>query len=137
MKAGRLDPKHAKNFNTTMINDYFDKMKALHLHFLGGIPSEHIWNMDEKGIQLGGGQKNTSKKYFYLKDQKQKYRLKSDNLELITVLECVSAAGDAIPPSFCLQNGTVPDLHTLNDNQSGGCVYRCAFSYQLHETMMA
>lgn len=55
VKAGRLDPKCAKNFNTTVINDYFDKMEALHACFPTGIPPEHIWNMDKKGIQLGGG----------------------------------------------------------------------------------
>ena len=51
------------------------------------------------------------------------YRLKSDNLKLVTVLECVSATGEVVPPLFCLQNGTVPDLHTLNDDQWGRCVY--------------
>ena len=118
-KGARLDPKRAKNFNKTVINDYFDRLEALHGRFSGGIPAEHIWNMDEKGIQLGGGRKNMGTKYFYSRSQKQKSRLKSDNLELVTVLECVSAAGDIVPPSFCLQSGSAPDLRNLRDDQWG------------------
>ena len=118
-KAARLDLKRASNFNAAVISDYFDKLEALNARFPGGIPPQHIWNMDEKGIQMGGGRKNTNKKLLYLKGQKQKYRLKSDNLELVTVIECVSAAGDIVPPSFCLKNGSVPDLRGLNDDQWG------------------
>ena len=114
MKPAKLDPKRAKNFNEAIINDYFDKLDALHAKY-DGIPPEHIWNMDEKGVQMGGGRKKSSKKYYYLKNQKHKYRIRSDNLELSTILECISAAGDSVPPSFCLQNGSVPDLRELDD----------------------
>ena len=37
-----------------------------------------IWNMDEQGIQMGGGRKNSGKGYFY-------HQISSDNLELVTV----------------------------------------------------
>jgi hypothetical protein len=103
-KPAKLDPKRAKNFNETVINDYFDKLEELHGRYPGGIPPEHIWNMDEKGIQMGGGRKKSSKKYYFLKSQKHRYRISSDNLELVTILECISAAGEIVPPSFCLQN---------------------------------
>ena len=114
MKPAKLDPKRAKNFNETIINDYFDKIEGLHEKY-DGIPPEHIWNMDEKGIQLGGGRKKSSKKFFFMKGQKDKYRIRNDNLELSTILECILAAGDAVPPSFCLQNGSIPDLRELDD----------------------
>jgi len=123
-KGTKLDPKRAKNFNETVINDYFDKLESLHARFPGGIPPEHIWNMDKKGIQLGGGRKNSSKKYLYLKNKRSKYKIRSDNLELVTVIECISAAGDAVPPSFCLQGATAPDLRTFNDDEFGRCVIR-------------
>ena len=118
-KPSKLDPKRAKHFNETIINDYFDKLEDLHSRYPGGIPPEHIWNMDEKGIQMGGGCKKTGKKYYYFKDQKQRYRISSDNLELVTILECISAAGDIVPPSFCLQNGSKPDLRDLDDDEWG------------------
>lgn len=42
VKPAKLDPKHTKNFNETVINDYFDKLEDLHARYYGGIPSEHI-----------------------------------------------------------------------------------------------
>ena len=119
MKPTKLDPKQAKHFNKAIINDYFDKLEELYSRYPSGIPLEHVWNMDEKGVQMGGGQKKTSKKYYYLEDQKQRYRISSDNLELVTIVECISAAGDSVLPSFCLQNGSRPDLCDLNDNAWG------------------
>jgi len=118
-RATKLDPKRAKNFNEAIIRDYFNKMEDLHARFPGGIPPQHIWNMDKKGIQMGGGRKNIGKKYLYLKHKKQKYQIRSDNLELVTIIECVSAAGEVVPPSFCLQEGSWPDLRELDDNQWG------------------
>ena len=77
---------------------------------------------------MGSGQKNSGRKYLYLKHKKQKYHIQSNNLELVTVIECVSAAGEVVPPSFCLQEGTLPDLRELDDNQWG----RYVFTQQLH-----
>jgi len=75
LKGTMLNPKHTKNFNQTVINDYFDQMEHLHAQFPGGIPPQHIWNMDEKGIQMGGSQKNSGRKYLFLKHKKQKYHI--------------------------------------------------------------
>ena len=119
-KPAKLDPKRAKHFNETIINDYFDKLEALHAKYPGSIPPEHIWNMDEKGIQMGGGRKKSNKKFYYMKDQKQKYRICSDNLKLVTILECILAAGDVVSLSFCLQNGSTPDLRNKLDNSQFG-----------------
>jgi hypothetical protein len=118
-KGTKLNPQHMKHFNETVIKDYFDQMECLHACFPGGIPPQHIWNMDEKGIQIGSGQKNSGKKYLFLKHKKQKYHIRSNNLELVTVIECVSAAGEVVPPSFCLQEGSWPDLRKLDNNQWG------------------
>jgi hypothetical protein len=65
--------------------------------------------MDEKGIQFGGGRKN-AKKYFHISSMKRGnfYRVRSDNLELMTVIECVSPSGLTIPPSFILSDGPTP-----------------------------
>jgi hypothetical protein len=97
-----LNPKCMKNFNQTVINDYFDQMEHLYARFPGEIPPQHIWNMDKKGIQMDGSRKNSGRKYLFLKYKKQKYHIWSNNLELVTVIECVSAAGEVVPPSFCL-----------------------------------
>ena len=117
-KPAKLNPKRAKHFNEAVIHDFYNQWEGLNEKH-NGIPPEHVWNWDEKGIQMGGGRKKSSKKYYFLKDQRHCYRLRSDNLELVTILECISAAGDAVPPSFCLQNGTRPDLQELSDDEWG------------------
>ncbi|KAF9488983.1 hypothetical protein BDN71DRAFT_1364629, partial [Pleurotus eryngii] len=38
------------------------------------------------------------------------YKASSDNLELSTLLECVSAAGLTVPLLFVLQDGPLPDI---------------------------
>ena len=53
-------------------------MEHLHACFPSGIPPQHIWNMDEKGIQMGSGRKNSGKKYLFLKYKKHKYLIQSD-----------------------------------------------------------
>ena len=119
LRAMKLDPKCTKNFNEAVIHDYFNKMEDLYARFPGGIPPQHIWNMDEKGIQMGGGQKNSGKKHLFLKQRKYKYIIQSNNLKLVTIIECVSAAREVVPPSFCLQEGSWPNLHELDDSQWG------------------
>ena len=118
-KPAKLDPKRAKNLNKTIVNDYFDKWEELNEQY-GGIPPEHIWNMDEKGVQMGGGHKNSGKGYFYIHDHHNCYRISSDNLELVTVVECVSAAGESAPTAFVLSDGPLPDLRKLVSDKSFG-----------------
>lgn len=108
-RPAKLDPKRANNFNNPVVEDFFDELEGLH-NWYGEIPPDHLWNEDEKGVQIGGGCKNSGKKFYFLRDQKNRYRLGSDNLELVTIMECVSAAGDVIPPSFVLSEGPEPDL---------------------------
>jgi hypothetical protein len=104
-----LDPKRAQNFNATNISNYFDLLDKLNKDY-GGIPPEQIWNMDEKGLQMGGGRKNNGRKFYHPREMKKKnvYRLKYDNLELVTVVEAISAVGESIPPSFVLSEGEKP-----------------------------
>jgi hypothetical protein len=75
--------------------------------------------MDEKGCQMGGGRKNSGRKYIFTRGRKDRYRLRSDNLELATVIECISAAGDAVPPTFVLSDGPLPNVRDLPDGSVG------------------
>ena len=60
----------------------------------------NIYNMDEKGIQRGGGRKVQNIKYFVPRGRRTNYKLRSANLELVTIIECVSADGGNILPGF-------------------------------------
>lgn len=65
-KTWKLDPKWTNNFNQSTYNDFANKYPALHEKY-GGIPSEHIWNMDEKVIQMGGSCKKGGKVQVFFK----------------------------------------------------------------------
>ena len=58
-----LDPKWAVCFNYPSIKSYFEQLKAVIEEH--EIPWENIYNMDEKGCQLGGGCKGRRQKYLF------------------------------------------------------------------------
>ncbi|THU84575.1 hypothetical protein K435DRAFT_687196, partial [Dendrothele bispora CBS 962.96] len=100
-----LDPKRAKAFNFTTVNHHFNLLEKLLEE--RGIPWENVYNMDEKGIQLGGGRKGSQEKYFFARDDKIMYRLQSDELQLVTVLDVVCADGSAdVKPCFVFSGTT-------------------------------
>lgn len=93
-----LDPKRAKAFNQPVVNRYFDELaRILDEH---EIPIENVYNMDEKGCQRGGGKKSSRQKYFFAKGSKTRYKQRSANLELVTILEAVCADGTSLKPGF-------------------------------------
>lgn len=97
-KPSGLDPKRAQAFNRTVVEDHFKHLEAIINEF--NIPWSQIYNMDEKGIQRGGGQRLQNIKYFVPRGQRTNYKLRSANLELVTIIECVSADGGNILPGF-------------------------------------
>lgn len=100
-RTSALDPKRARSFNYTAVKDYFDKLKAIiEMH---DIPVENIYNMDEKGCQLGGGRKQGRRKYLFGRGSRQKYRIRDANLELATVVEYASADGWSGKPYIIFQ----------------------------------
>ena len=56
--------------------------------------------MDEKGCQRGGGRRLRLIRFFVPKGRRPRHKLRSDKLELVTVLECVAADGGNIKPGF-------------------------------------
>jgi hypothetical protein len=97
-KSAGLDPKRAKAFNHPVVNRYFDELAELVEKL--GIPLENIYNMDEKGCQRGGGKKTSRRKYLYSRRQRAKYKHRSANLELITIIEAICADGTELKPGF-------------------------------------
>ncbi|THU83132.1 DDE-domain-containing protein, partial [Dendrothele bispora CBS 962.96] len=97
--VSRLDPKRAKAFNYTTVNRHFELLKSVLDE--NDIPWENVYNMDEKGIQLGGGRRGSQEKYFFDSEDQMMYRLQSDDLQLVTIIDCVGADGTAeIKPCF-------------------------------------
>jgi hypothetical protein len=64
------------------------------------IPPENIYNMDEKGIQLGLGKRVAA---LVDHDQKTAYQVEDGNRELVTIIETVCADRTALHPSVIYQ----------------------------------
>ncbi|KAK0481103.1 DDE superfamily endonuclease-domain-containing protein, partial [Armillaria luteobubalina] len=118
-KLGRgsgLDPKRAKAFNYSTVQSHFALLKEhMETH---NIPWENVYNMDEKGIQLGGGRRGSQQKFFFSRADTSKYKLKSDDLQLVTIIEAVCADGSSdIPPGFVFAGSTkFPECVATSEN---------------------
>jgi hypothetical protein len=93
-----LDPKRGQAFNQPVVGRHFDLFLQIVKKY--DIPMENIYNMDEKGCQRGGGRKQSGRKYFVPRCRRPRYRQRSANLELITVIECICTDGTNILPGF-------------------------------------
>ena len=98
-RAAGLDPKRAHAFNRATVENYFKALQDILIQY--GIKWRNVY-MDEKSIQLGGGSKGRRRKYFFDRRLRAKFRvrMRSANLQLVTIIECVCADGSAAPPGF-------------------------------------
>ena len=93
-----LDAVRAQNFNPAVV--------SCHFHLLGNflekydVPPENMYNMDEKGIQLGGGRKLDGTRYVFSRAQQNRVKTQGASLELVTTIECVAANGSNLKPCF-------------------------------------
>jgi len=96
-----FDPKHAQNFNPTVVGHHFQLLgNFLDIH---NIPWENVYNMDEKGIQLGSGRKLDNTQYLYFWEQCNHVKVQSPDLELVMTIKCIAADGGLLMPGivFC------------------------------------
>lgn len=104
--AKPLDGKRASGFNRVVVERHLREWETCIQEW--GIPVENIYNMDEKGIQMGGPRNGSGQKYVLSREEKKAarpYVVKSDSLELVTVIEAVCADGAALSPGFVTQEG--------------------------------
>ena len=100
-KPSGLDPKRAQAFNKATVERHFILLESIIKE--NEIPPENIYNMDEKGVQRGGGRKAQAKKYIISRNRRPKYKLRSANLELVTIVECVAADGGYLSPGIIFE----------------------------------
>jgi hypothetical protein len=93
-KATGLEKVWAKALNQFAVDEFFDMLTDVIQEY--NIMPGNIYNMDEKGIQLGISTRITS---MIDRDQKAVYSIKDGNRELVTVIECICADRSAIHPS--------------------------------------
>jgi len=100
-KPSGLDPKQAQAFNKPTVKNHFKLLEAIIKK--NRIPPENLYNMDEKGVQHGGGHKAQAQKYVVPCSKHPKYKLQSANLELITIVDCVAADGGYLSPGIIFE----------------------------------
>jgi len=68
---------------------------------------ENVYNMDEKGLQLGGGRRLDSTRYLYSSEQRICVKTQKASLELVTAIECVAADGSILRPCMVFPGTSV------------------------------
>ncbi len=108
-----LEKCRATNVNPTLVGEFYDILEeVIHKY---NIQPENLYNMDEKGIQLGIGSRVAA---FVDRDQKNVYSVEDGNRELVTIIETISADGFALKPSVIYQ-GARRDLEWGRNNPCG------------------
>ena len=93
-----LEKARAKALNQFAVDEFFDMLANMMKEF--NILPENLYNMDEKGIQLGIGARVTA---MIDHDQQTVYSIEDGNRELITVIETICADGSVLHPSVIFQ----------------------------------
>ncbi|KAH8929443.1 hypothetical protein BT69DRAFT_1292566 [Atractiella rhizophila] len=88
----------------------------------------HKLNMDEMGLQLGGGRIWGNSVLSVLLRGKSVYRAKSNKLELVTLFECFTANGNYLPSLFIFSGKRFMKnwLEGLTEAQKNGILTKCS-----------
>jgi hypothetical protein len=105
-----LESCRARCLNRALVSEYFDILESLLEEY--NIPPENIYNMDEKGIQLGVGRREM---VLVDRDMKTVYHVEDGNRELVTIIETICADGTALHPSV-IYKGKTRDLEWGRNN---------------------
>jgi hypothetical protein len=84
----------AQALNETLVNGFYDILESVIAKY--HIPPENIYNMDEKGVQLGVGKKA---RVLVDRDQKTVHQVEDGNREMVTIIETLCADGTVLRPS--------------------------------------
>ncbi|KAF7335145.1 DDE-domain-containing protein [Mycena venus] len=102
-----LEECRARALNRPVVHDYFVLLADTVQQY--EIKPKNVWNMDEKGIQLGVGDRIRA---LVDRDQKVVQKIESGNRDLVTIIEAISGDGTALHPSVVFQ-GQRRDLRLL------------------------
>jgi hypothetical protein len=88
-----LESCRAKSLNRTQVSEFFNILQELIAEY--NITPSNMYNMDEKGIQLGMGKRTL---VLVDRDQRTVQQVEDGSQELVTVIETVCADGTALRP---------------------------------------
>ena len=108
--TSNLEKCRAQALNPAAVTGFYDILEEIIDKF--DITEENIYNMDEKGVQLGMGGRVCA---LVDRDQKVVQQVEDGDRELVTMIECVCADGTAIRPSAVFK-GIRRNLEWARDN---------------------
>jgi hypothetical protein len=103
----------AVSLNRTQVAQFFGVLTEVFVRV--NITADRIYNVDEKGIQLGVGGRSG---VLVGTSQKTTYQIENGDREMVTCMECVCANGDSVPPML-IYKAALRDLEWGRDNPSG------------------
>ncbi|KAI5825769.1 DDE-domain-containing protein, partial [Schizophyllum commune Tattone D] len=104
-----LDPKRARAFNPTTVKQHYELYEGIIKS--RGVKPRNAYNLDEQGMQKGGGKKSGRRKFAMPPSMRGKqYKLSSENLELTTVMEAICVEPDGSPAPMFIHSGEDFDL---------------------------
>lgn len=93
-----LEACRARALHPTLVNEFYDMLEEVITEYL--IDERNIYNMDEKGVQLGKGSQVAA---IVDCDQKDVYSVENGSREPVTIIETVCADGSALHPTVIYQ----------------------------------
>lgn len=105
-----LEKCRAQSLNPAAVSGFYDVLESLVEEYQ--ITEENMYNMDEKGVQLGIGGRVRA---LVDRDQKSVNQVEDGDRELVTIIECVCADGTVIRPSAVFK-GARRNLEWGRDN---------------------
>lgn len=114
-RAQFMNPARSQKLNKFIVRDYFQKLKSvLEKYDLKHAPDK-IFNLDEKGCRLT---LHHQQSVLALKGSKRVHLVSQEHGENVTIVACVNALGNAIPPMILFKG--VRQKPTFSDNLPNG-----------------
>lgn len=88
-----MESSRAQALNKVTVTGFYDILDDVQT--MHDIPPKNIWNADEKGIQLGVGERIRA---FVSSNQKEAFKIEDGSRELVTMIEAICADGSTLPP---------------------------------------
>jgi hypothetical protein len=68
-------------------------------------------------VQFGGSRNKQRTKFYFGSSDPSRYRIRSENLELVTILDTVCADGTKLEPGFVFQGGQTMEAGWFDPNR--------------------
>lgn len=120
-KAQSMNWARAQKLNPFIVKDYFTKLSTIMDEFDLKNSPHKIFNLDEKGCRLT---LHHSQSVLAAKGSKRVHLISNEHAENVTVVACISASGQTIPPMIIFKGVRKQD--TFSDNLPPGSVTEMA-----------